>query len=151
MPVAKTTAPKKPQDRKPKAVELPPTDVTDTPGWELMKPLEEVPVWDQTDLLAILQSIYSDSEKENKAKLKELNEKLAAEGGVLLAELPDEEKVEDFDIRLIGTLAKAIQPYAKDDAAFLKFVSGAGAMERSAELAMAWVGQMGESTSSDAS
>jgi hypothetical protein len=145
------TAPKKPQDRKPKAEDIPAFDITETPGWDLLKPLEEVPVWDQTDLLAILQDIYSESEKENEARLKEINKGLEAEGRKPLKKLPENEKSQDFDIRLIGTLAKAIQPYAKDDAAFLKFVSGAGAMERSAELAMAWVGQMGESTSSDAS
>lgn len=125
MPAAKTTKtpPKAPQDRKPKAATVDePLSPEEVPGWELMKPMSEIPVWEQTPLIAILQK--------------------AVEG----AEVDGE--VQTFDINVIGELAKALIPYAIDEAAFIKFVSGAGAMERAMQLAMAWVGQMGEFESS---
>lgn len=123
MPTAKkTTTPKAPQDRKKKAEEIVPVDPSTTPGWELLKSFDEIPVWDQTDLLALLQEVTDTGEETDEGT--------------------------DFDVRIIGKLVKAIQPYALDDAEFLKFVSGAGAIQRSSTLAMAWVGQMGEFISS---
>lgn len=128
MPAAKTTkttAPKAPQDRKPKAAAVETFAPEDTLGWELMKPMGEIPVWEQTPLVALMQTAFEDSSKED-----------------------GEES--SFSIDLIGQLAKALIPYAVDEAAYVKFVSGAGAMERAMNLAMAWVGQMGESISSEA-
>jgi len=150
MPAKKTTTPKAPQDRKPKQADIPARDVTETPGWELMKPIDEVPVWDQTDLLALMQELYADSEKGNARRLAELNEERVEAGKEPFEELPSYEE-QDFDIRMLGQLIKSITPFAKDAAEFTKFVSGSGAIERGSELAMAWVGQMGESLSSDAS
>jgi len=126
MPAAKTTKtpPKAPQDRKPKAAPVEePLSPEEVPGWDLMKPMSEIPVWDQTPLIAVLQSAFDDTEEEGETR--------------------------SFDINLIGELAKAMSVHAIDEAAYLKFVSGAGAMERAMNLAMAWVGQMGEFVSSE--
>lgn len=117
----KNTAPKAPQDRKPKAVEF---DVTKTPGWNLLKPLSEIPVWEQTDIMDLFYSA-SDDEKEE------------ADG------------TRSFDLGVVGKLAKAMMVFAIDEAEYLKFVSGAGAMERAMGLASAWIGQMGESKGSE--
>jgi len=119
--------PKKPQDRMPKANEIEaPVKLLpeETPGWELMKDFSEIPVWEQTPMIALLQNAIGDAEDEG-------------------------DSVKSFDVNIIGTMAKAMIPYAKDEAEFTKFVSGSGAMERAMNLAMAWVGQMGESESSD--
>lgn len=130
MPTAgtkKTT--KVPQDRKPKAVEVPeeiPLTPEETPGWELMKDFAEIPVWDQTPILSLFQQAFED----------------AADG--------ESEGTKSFDIKIVGDLAQAMIPFAKDEAEFIKFVSGAGAMERAMNLVMAWVGQMGEFESSEA-
>jgi hypothetical protein len=121
--------PKQPQDRMPKAVKTEePIKLSpeETPGWELMKDFNEIPVWEQTPLLSLLQSAIGDSEDEA-------------------------ENLKSFDVNIIGTMAQAMIPYAKDADAFTKFVSGSGAMERAMNLAMAWVGQMGEFGSSEPS
>jgi hypothetical protein len=126
MPAAKTTKtpPKAPQDRKPKAAPVEePLSPEEVPGWELMKPMSEIPVWEQTPLIAILQSAFEDTKEEGEAQ--------------------------SFDINLIGELAKEMSAHAVDAEAYRKFVSGAGAMERAMNLAMAWVGQMGEFASSE--
>lgn len=119
-------SPKTPQDRMPKATEIEDTILTaeETPGWNLMKDFSEIPVWEQTPMIALLQDAIGDSTDEG-------------------------EFVKSFDVNVIGQMAKAMIPYAKDEAEFTKFVSGTGAMERAMNLAMAWVGQMGESGSSD--
>jgi hypothetical protein len=117
--------PKKPQDRMPKAKEVEATlSAEETPGWELMKDFSEIPVWEQTPMIALLQDAVGDATDEG-------------------------DSVKSFDVNIIGKMAKAMIPYAKDEAEFTKFVSGSGAMERAMNLAMAWVGQMGESGSSD--
>lgn len=118
MATAPKTTPKAPQDRKKKAAELV-VDVTKTPGWDLMVPMEHIPVWDQTTLIAMLQDAVDHGEE-------------------------GEDGSTSFDISVIGTIAKALQEYAVDRDAYLKFVSGPGALERAMTLAMAWVGQMGE-------
>lgn len=121
--------PKKPQDRMPKAekteepIKLLPEE---TPGWDLMRDFSEIPVWEQTPMIALLQSAIGDSEDEA-------------------------ENVKSFDVNIIGQMAKAMIPYAKDADEFTRFVSGSGAMERAMNLAMAWVGQMGEFGSSEPS
>lgn len=138
------TPPKKPQDRKPKAEKA--LEITDTPGWDLMKPIEDIPAWDQTDLIAMLQDVWNEQEKAKKQAIKELKAELDAAG-----EPYEEDEIEveaDFDVRIIGRLIKSLIPFTRDEAAYTKFVSGAGGIERGGELAMAWVGQMGESVSS---
>lgn len=138
--------PKKPADRKPKAVEEPKLLPEETPGWDLMKDMSDIPVWDQTPLIQLLQSAFDDADKKSDEEIdamtKEEWELYQAKEGV---------KEKSFDVNIIGELAKGIMPYAKDQAAYTKFVSGPGAMERAMTLAMAWVGQMGESGSSAAS
>jgi hypothetical protein len=129
MPAAKATpktAPKAPQDRKPKAAPVEePLSPEEVPGWALMKPMSEIPVWEQTPLVALLQTAFESSEEEGT-------------------------DVSSFSIDLVGKMAQAMIPYAIDEAAYIKFVSGAGALQRAMDLAMAWVGQMGEFTSSEA-
>jgi hypothetical protein len=140
------TAPKKPADRKKKVVEEPKLLPEETPGWDLMKPLDEIPVWDQTSLIALLQDAFEDSEKKSDEEIDAMSKE---EWELHQAKRGANER--SFDVNIIGQLAQAIMPYALDEAAYLKFVSGAGAMERAMNLAMAWVGQMGESGSSAAS
>lgn len=119
--------PKKPQDRMPKSTDVEkPLTPEETPGWNLMRDFSEIPVWEQTPMISLLQNAIGDSEDE-------------------------EENVKSFDVNIIGQMAQAMIPYAKDQAEFTKFVSGSGAMERAMNLAMAWVGQMGEFKSSESS
>lgn len=143
----KKAAPKKPSDRKPKGADKIATRPEETPGWDLLRPFDEIPVWEQMPLIAMLHEAMDDSEidemtKEEFANLtpEERKEKLEAQG-----------ETRDFDIRIIGQLALELKNFAIDEDAYTKFCSGSGAMERALNLAMAWVGQMGESTSSDAS
>ena len=126
MPAAKTTPKAKaPQDRKPKAAPVEePLSPEEVPGWELMKPMSEIPVWEQTPLIALLQSAFETSEEE-------------------------EGSISSFSIDLVGQMAQAMIPYAIDQAAYTKFVSGPGALNRAMNLAMVWVGQMGEFESSE--
>lgn len=158
--------PKAPDDRRNNKVQV---DVPKRPeevaGYDLLKPLDEVPVWDQIELVAMLQDAMNDAAKSAKEAREDENARRAEKGlkpippqyeldakGKVLKDDANEpiEKVEhDFDIRLIGELGKAILPFANDKAVLTKFMSGKGAIERTAELAMAWVGQMGESSSSD--
>lgn len=120
-----TTRAKAPQDRKPKAVvEEPPLAPEETPGWELMKEFSDIPVWDQTPLLAMFQEIFEESDT-------------------------DENGNSSVDIAIVGPMVKALIPFAKDEAEFIKFASGAGALQRSMNLIMAWVGQLGEFGSSE--
>lgn len=121
-----TTRAKAPQDRKPKAVEVQEEVVNpeETPGWELMKDFADIPVWDQTPLLAQFQAVFESADK-------------------------DENGSSSVDIQVAGDMAKALIPFAKDEAEFIKFMSGAGALQRAMNLVMAWVGQMGEFGSSE--
>lgn len=117
----KTTTPRKPQDRKPKAVVV---DITKTPGWDLLTPMSDIPVWDQTPLIDLVRGAMKGEQQE-------------ANGEV------------SFEMSAVGEIAKALLPFAVDQAEYTKFVSGPGALEKAMTLAMAWVGQMGESSSSE--
>jgi len=158
--------PKAPEDRRNNKVQVEvPKRPEEVAGYELLKPLEEIPVWDQIDLVAMLQDAMNDAAQSAKEGKENENARRQEKGlppippqyekdarGKILRDDANEpiEKIDhDFDIRLIGQLGKAILPYAKDQAELTKFFSGAGAIERTATLAMAWVGQMGESSSSD--
>lgn len=141
---SKTTH-KVPTDRMPKA-EVP-ISPEETPGWELMKPMNEIPVWDQTPLLSLLQDAFHDSDVHDKTD-EEIDAMSKEEWALFQEKVASKER--SFDVNIIGELAKAIMPFAIDEKAFLNFVSGAGAMERAMTLAMAWVGQMGEFGSSEA-
>jgi hypothetical protein len=139
--------PKKPADKQPKTVQKPKIAPEEVPGWDLMRPLEEIPAWEQTDLVAILQEAMDDGEPEIDTSLLEgltPNQRIKKE-----AELKQAARSKSFDVRIIGTLAKQLKEYAKDPEEYTKFVSGSGAMERAMNLAMAWVGQMGEFSSSE--
>jgi hypothetical protein len=138
-------ATKKPADKKP--AQQPKIAPEEVPGWDLMRPLDEVPVWEQTELVAILQEAMDDATPEIDETLLEgltPNQRIKKE-----EELKKAAVSSSLDIRIIGKLGQAIKPYARDEAAYVKFVSGSGAMERTMNLAMAWVGQMGEFSSSE--
>ena len=118
----KTT--KKPQDRKPKkAKELRPEDV---PGFDLLRPMSDVPVWDQTDLLSLVYQLQGSADGEGKLDL-------------------DEAEV----MPLLGKIAKAMLPFAYDEKVFTKFCSGKDALQKVMDLANAWVVSLGEDESSD--
>lgn len=157
--------PAKPQDRKEKIVKEFTIRPEETPGWDLMKPIDEIPVWDQIPLVSMLQDALKESEQNAKEKFEDDNARRVSKGleplkprvakddkGKVIrddAGEPIEIYERDFDISIIGKLAQGILPYAKDEAELTKFLSGKGALNRTADLAMAWVGQMGESSSSD--
>lgn len=145
--VKKTTTRKPPADRKPKAEK--PLSPEETPGWNLMKPMSDIPVWDQTPLIALLQTAFTDSDKEGKSD-EEIDAMSEEEWNLYSAKKAAKSKDRDFDVNIIGDLAKALIPYAVDEKAYNDFCSGAGAMGRVMNLAMAWVGQMGEFGSSEA-
>ena len=124
-----TTSRKTPQDRKPKAETVVPMKrPQDTPGFELLKPIDEVPVWDQAPLLHLVNQLMGDAKAGEEV---ELDESMA--------------------LLLMGDIAKAMLPWSTDQAAFTKFCSGKGAIQRVMELAMAWTAVLGEDESSDAS
>lgn len=141
---AKKAAAKKPTDRKPKgaAKAKAATRPEETPGWELLRPFSEVPVWEQMPLVQLLDNVISDSTRElSKAEYAALSpeERKALKEG----------KSQSVDLNMFGQLAKALIEFAVDKEAYTKFCSGSGAMERSMTLAMAWVGQMGEAIGSE--
>jgi hypothetical protein len=144
MPAPKNA--KLPSDRKAPAEK--PLAPEETPGWELMRPMHEIPVWEQTPLIGLLQGAFEDSKPENKKTDEEIDAMTKEEWELYQAKQAGQER--NFDINIIGDLAKALIPYSVDEKAYRDFCSGAGAMQRVMTLAMAWVGQMGEFGSSEA-
>lgn len=140
--------PKAPQDHQPKAE--PKARPEDTPGWNLMKPMSDIPVWDQIPLIQQLSVLQDESDE---ASLKDKERAKKAAGDSWDEEAYDEAEhatsMRSFDLSLIGDMIKKLRECAVDADAFTKFVSGAGAMDRAMNLAFAWVGQMGESLSSE--
>lgn len=116
--------PKAPQDRKPKAEKIErPEDVK---GFHLLKPIDNVPVWDQAPLLSLVAKVTENADDEGNLELDE------AEG-----------------ILLIGQIGKAMLPFAIDEKAFIKFATGRSAMQDVMTLALAWTSVLGEGKSSD--
>lgn len=149
MAAAAKKTPKAPSDRKAKASELEAEikkDPTKTPGWHLMKPIDDIPVWEQTPLIQYMQSAMETSVEE--VSNEEYANMSEEEREVYNAEVEKKGIKKSFDINMLGQLVKELRNYAIDEAEYTKFVSGAGALERGMRLAMAWVGQMGESESS---
>lgn len=142
-PAKKKAAPKKPTDRKPKGSKAQvATRPEETPGWELMRPFSEIPVWEQMPLIQLLDNVISDSTRDlTKAEYAALTpeERKSLQEG----------RTTTMDLTMFGELAKALKDFAVDADAYTKFCSGSGAMHRSMELAMAWVGQMGEAIGSE--
>lgn len=115
----KPAARKAPQDRKTKApAKAFPEQI---PGWDLLRPFAEIPVWDQAELYA---------------------------AAVHLSEMHDAGTIDQ--IKMVGSLAKAMLPFAVDEDEFLAFVSGPQAMLNAAPLVMAWAEQMGKAVNSAA-
>jgi hypothetical protein len=121
-----TTSRKTPQDRKPKAAEVIPPRPQDTEGFSLLKPIDEVPVWDQAPLLSLVNQLMGDAKPGEEV---ELDESVA--------------------LLLMGDIAKAMLPWSVDQKEFTKFCSGKGAIQRVMNLAMAWTSVLGEGESSD--
>ena len=128
---------KKPQDRKAK-VEVKEEAVMrpeDVPGFNLLRPFSEVPVWDQTELLSLVDELMEEPDEES-------------EDGE-----PREVKMKEFNksvtIELIGRMGKALLPFALDPAEYTRFVSGREGFQRTIDLTLAWVGQMGEAEGSE--
>jgi len=119
-----TTSKKTPQDRKPKAAKI--VRPEDTPGFDLMKSIDEVPVWDQAPLLALVYELMGDAQEGTEISLNDADA-----------------------IPILGKIGKAMLPWAKDEKAFTHFCSGKDALQRIAELAMAWTSVLGEGESSD--
>lgn len=123
---AKKVTPKAPQDRKPKAEEAEkPFIPEEVPGWHLLKPFSEVPVWDQAPIISIVEELQGG----------------AAEGAVIDAR--------GEMVNLIGKLAKALLSVAKDTDEYTKFVSGRDGLQNAANLAFGWVRNLGESEASE--
>ena len=143
-PAPKKAAPKKPTDRKVKGESSTKPAVIapeETPGWDLLRSFEEVPVWDQMPLIALLDEATSDETQElTKSEYAALTPEQRKE--------MKEGKRRSVDLETLGSLVKKLKDFAIDEAEYTKFCSGSGAMERSLNLAMAWVGQMGESIGS---
>ena len=119
----KSTKAKAPQDRKPKKEKK--IRPEDTPGFNLLRPMGEVPVWDQTPLLALIYKLQD------------------------LAGDNDEIEMDETEaIVVIGQIAKALVPIANDEKEFTKFATGPEAFNRVADLAMAWASAVGEAKSS---
>lgn len=140
----KKSTPKKPSDRK--AKNQPPSRPQDTLGWHLMKPMDEIPVWDQMPLIAMLHDALDDSEVDEMSTEEFAN--LTPEERK--AKIDEAGESRNFDITVLGKLAFELKKFAVNEEEYVKFCSGSGALERSLNLAMAWVGQMGEFSSSDA-
>jgi hypothetical protein len=119
----KGPAPKAPQDRKPKKQKAERPE--DVPGFDMLRPMSDVPIWDQTPLLGLVAQLTDSAGKDGKI---DMDEKDA--------------------IPLLGMIAKAMLPFAKDEDAFTKFCSGKDALQRVMDLAMAWVAALGEDESS---
>lgn len=120
------TAKKTPQDRKPKAVKPKIERAEDVEGFELLHPIEDVPVWEQAPLLALVA---------------ELTEGADTSGNIELSS--------SDAVRLLGKIGAAMLPFAVDAKAFTKFASGGQALQRTANLAIAWTSSLGEDESSD--
>lgn len=135
--------PKKPTDRQEKGGSLLfSARPEDTPGWELMRPFEEIPVWEQMPLISMFHKAMGESSGMSDEEFANLSveerERIKKEG---------EER--DFDVTILGELAFMLRKFAKDEEEYTKFCSGGGALTRTLNLCMAWVGQMGESISSE--
>lgn len=124
MTTSKAAPRKAPQDRKPKAEPI--KRPQDTPGFDLLKSVDEVPVWDQAPLLALVNELMGDAKEGEEIELDQ-----------------------NTALMLMGEIAKAMVPWALDQKEFTKFCSGAGAMQRVMDLAMAWTAALGEEKSSD--
>lgn len=117
-------ATRKPQDHLPPKNE--PVEQPKPDGWDLLKPFDQVPVWEQTDLIAIVQPLMPDVDPD---------------GGVSEIEID----LKTIDLTIVGQLAKRLQDFAVAPDAYRDFVSGPGALERAIELGLAYAIQLGES------
>jgi len=116
--------PKAPQDRKPKAAKVErPEDVK---GFELLKSIDEVPVWEQAPLLALVARMTDQADDKG-------NIHVGSEEGVML----------------LGEIGRSMLPFAVDEKQYTKFASGRTALQDVMNLAIAWTSTLGEDESSD--
>lgn len=142
---APRSTPKKPQDRQPKATS---TSIEKFPeGWELLKPIEEIPAWDQAPLVQSLYDIMDRGEIDTDAVYEENLRREEAGEPKLTAK--EEKQFMAFNFTLIGEMGRALIPFARDEAAYVKWASGPGALTRVGKLAMRWSSYLGESAGSE--
>lgn len=121
----KSTKAKAPQDRKPKKEKT--VRPEDVPGFKLLKPFADVPVWDQTPLLKLIYRLQGD----------------AQEGDEVSVDMDNDEMID-----LVGALGRAMVPIAINEEEYIKFASGPDAAQKVMELSMAWASALGEAKSS---
>lgn len=120
---------KKPTDHKAKAKDALDAALErpeDVKGFELLVPIDSVPVWDQAPLLSLVSRVTDSSDKEGKIEMDNADA-----------------------ILLIGQIAKAMLPFAVDAKQFTKFCTGKEALQDVMTLALAWTSVLGEGESSD--
>lgn len=120
----RTRKPRTPQDRKPKAEPI--VRPEDTPGFDLLKPIDEVPLWDQAPLLGLVQRLHGQADEDGNVEMDQ-----------------------DEAIPLLGQIAHSMLPFAVNEKEFTKFCSGKDALQRVMDLSTAWVATLGEEKSSD--
>lgn len=103
-------------------------------GWQLLKPFDEVPAWDQADLIAIVQPLMQ------QRALPASGEAGAPAGDAASLSLD----MKSFDFQIVGHLTRKLCDFAVERDELIKFMSGKDALSRSIELAMWYVGQLGE-------
>src|SRR5690349_5891578 len=104
--------PKAPQDRKPKAAKI--TRPEDTKGFELLHPIDEVPVWDQAPLLSLVAQLTDAGDDKGEVEMSNADA-----------------------ILLTGQIASAMRPFAVDEKQFIKFATGRTALQDIMNLALA--------------
>lgn len=122
------TAPKKPQDHLP--AKTADAEEPKPEGWDLMKPFDQVPVWDQVDLIEIVKPLIPNDAKDGERV---------------------EIDLQNVDLRIIGELAKRLQDFALDRESYLTFMSGPDALNHAVTLGIAYAMQLGESERSASS
>lgn len=118
-------ATKKPQDRLAPSQPAANTAEQEHPeGWELLKPYDEVPVWEQLELVEIVKPLIPKGVEPGQSVELDLN---------------------SIDLSIIGNLAKKLQDFAVDPGAYLSFVSGPQGLTHAMDLGIAYAMQLGES------
>lgn len=95
--------------------------VENTPGWNLLIPVDQLPSWDLLDL-------YSEI-----AELVEAQEKATTDKD---------------SIRLMSSIVRTVKAVAVDQDAYTDFARGVDGFKRAMELAIAWLGELGKSFNS---
>lgn len=92
-----------------------------TPGWNLLKPISDLPAWDLLDLYADLTELFEGLDKATSDKAQ---------------------------IRAMSSLTRSLIAVAVDADAYTEFSKGSGGLESTVTLAAAWMVELGKSASS---